>query len=233
MVPRPLALPLALLLGCARADEARGGEAEALKAATEELATARAALEAERVAAAKERAELRKQVDELDAKLAKLELDRAVGPVPGPVVVDPLPMSVEPSTPSDEALAGVVLCDSAYRCKVERSYLEGLIDAPMKMAREARIVPSKRDGESQGIKIYGIRPGSVYRAVGIQNGDLLKSVNGHVLDSLEHIVEAAEKVGKLDFITFEIERRGAPHVLTLEIVDEVSDPPETPPPAAP
>lgn len=68
---------------------------------------------------------------------------------------------------------------------------------------------------ARGYKIYGIRPESLPRALGFKNGDLLKSVNGLPLTSMDQSMAAYVKLRRSDRLVLEIERKGAP--LTKEI----------------
>jgi hypothetical protein len=44
--------------------------------------------------------------------------------------------------------------------------------------RGARVVPAIRNGKPEGVKLYAIRPASVFGRLGLLNGDTLLSVNG-------------------------------------------------------
>lgn len=231
-MPRLAALPLTVLLACARADEAEpaGADAQALQAATAELAAARAAWEADRAATTKELAELRKAVDETNAKLATLAAERSPPiPVPGPVdpyyvppEAEALPMSVDPgvATP-DETLAAFVRCETESRCKVEKAWFEAMMVNPAALAKQARLVPKLEGEKTLGIKLYGIRRGSLPKALELKNGDLVKSINGYPMGSMEKMLEAFTKLRRATTFTLEIERKGVSLTHTVEIVEHL------------
>ncbi|WP_342377131.1 hypothetical protein NVS55_37715 [Myxococcus stipitatus] len=50
---------------------------------------------------------------------------------------------------------------------------------------DVRLVFAYPPGKVPGIQISGIRPGSVYDKLGLEDGDILQFVNGHVLEPLE------------------------------------------------
>lgn len=66
---------------------------------------------------------------------------------------------------------------------VERALIDRLLADPMAMARGARIVPSMKNGQPDGLKLYAIRRTSFWAHVGLQNGDTLHAVNGYDLSS--------------------------------------------------
>lgn len=69
--------------------------------------------------------------------------------------------------------------------EVDRALIDRAIDATSPTARFVRAVP--RDG---GIAVYGVRRASLLGRLGIQNGDVLVSVNGRSLASPAGAVEA-------------------------------------------
>lgn len=229
MRPWLVALPLVVLLACAGTDDQAGADAQALKAATDELAAARAAFEADREATSKELAELRKTVEETNAKLATLAAERRpIIPVPGPVEPLPfpeaetLPMSVDPGVAApDEALAAFVRCESESRCKIEKAWFEATIADPAALTKHARLVPKVQDGKVIGLKVYGIRRGSLPKAVGLKNGDLVKSINGYAMGSPETTLDAFSKLRRKTSFTLELERKGVSLTHTVEIVEHL------------
>ena len=49
---------------------------------------------------------------------------------------------------------------------------------PATFGREVRIVPSFANGESNGFKLFSIRPGSLFDRMGMKNGDIVQKVAG-------------------------------------------------------
>jgi general secretion pathway protein C len=60
---------------------------------------------------------------------------------------------------------------------IERSSMQRLA-ADQSLPGQARLVPSLRKGRMAGLTFYAIRPGSLFAALGVQNGDTMLSVNG-------------------------------------------------------
>jgi S1-C subfamily serine protease len=57
-------------------------------------------------------------------------------------------------------------------------------------------VPAQRDGQVRGFKLYGIRPASPAKALQFKNGDMIVSVDGTALDSLEAAQAAWKRLRK-------------------------------------
>jgi general secretion pathway protein C len=104
-------------------------------------------------------------------------------------------------------------------CTVDRAFVRKAFDSPEVLARQARVVPSVKDGVTQGFKLYGIRSGSLPKLFGLKNGDMLTSVNGSPLASMDQAMAAytAHKDAEKFFIG--ILRKGAPVVLTVVLTD--------------
>jgi len=73
------------------------------------------------------------------------------------------------------------------------------------LASEARIVPDKQEN---GFKIFSIRPGSIWQKIGVQNGDVIKSINGIELSSPDKALEAYGRLRNANKISLDIVRRG-------------------------
>lgn len=108
-----------------------------------------------------------------------------------------------------EGAAESISCDADFKsCTVDKAFVEKLLANPAQLTRQARIVPAVRDGETKGYKFYGIRPGSLPRLLGMKNGDLLTSVNGHQLESLDQAMDLYTKLRRASHLSVTIERQG-------------------------
>jgi len=76
------------------------------------------------------------------------------------------------------------------------------------LATQARIVPSFKNGVSNGFKLFSIVPDSLYAKIGIQNGDVIRRINGYEMNSPDKALEIYQKLRDANRIEVEIERRG-------------------------
>src|SRR6185295_15216111 len=67
--------------------------------------------------------------------------------------------------------------------EIPKSTIDRVLVNPMDVAKGARVVPAMKNGRPAGFKLYAIRPNSIYGALGINNGDTVKSINGFELTS--------------------------------------------------
>lgn len=82
------------------------------------------------------------------------------------------------------------------------------------LARQARIVPSKKDN---GFKVFSITADSLYQKIGIQNGDVIKSINGIDLSSPDKALEAYSRLQSASKLSLDIVRRGQPQTMEYTI----------------
>lgn len=76
------------------------------------------------------------------------------------------------------------------------------------IAMQARIVPAFKDGVATGFKLFSIRPDSLYTKIGIQNGDVIKRINGFDINSPDKALEVYTKLKESNRIEIEIDRNG-------------------------
>ena len=108
-------------------------------------------------------------------------------PPPAPMVV------VVPATASSTQVVDV------RRADLERT---------LTVARAARVVPTLRDGQFIGVKLYAIRPGSPLAAIGLENGDTVRAINDVPLTTPDLALEVYRTHRDPDHYDLDIERRG-------------------------
>lgn len=156
-----------------------------------------------------------------NARLEYIELGEQVQPQRGvPSTPEPTsdPLERRARRASSREIPGAeeaINCPNENTCVVERQFVEKLMTNPAMLARQARIVPSQRDGETQGFKFYGIRRGSLPRMLGLKNGDMLTEVNGEELRSVDQAMALAMKLRRASNLSVTLVRKG--QTITKEI----------------
>ncbi len=112
-----------------------------------------------------------------------------------------------------------------FEYQVIRNMIDETLADLGKVGRAARIIPNYRDGKLQGYKLIGVRPGSIYRAMGIRSGDVVLKVNGKALDSPEASFAVYESLKTTDKVELLLSRRGKNRTHTYHIVEEFTKDP--------
>jgi general secretion pathway protein C len=94
------------------------------------------------------------------------------------------------------------------RYEIDRDVIDSTFKDLNKIATQARIVPSFKNGVANGFKLFSIQPGSLYASIGIENGDVVQRVNGYEINSPEKALELYQKLKESSNVTIEVERRG-------------------------
>ena len=154
-------------------------------------------------------------------RVERISLLGDTGPRPAVAAAAPPPEAEpDPRASRDELLAAVdagvrKVDDSTF--EVDRALVEKVLSNPTAVARGARIVPSVKNGQPNGFKLYAIRPSSVYAKIGLMNGDTLHAVNGFELNSMDKALEVYTKVRESSSLSVSITRRGKPVTLNYTI----------------
>lgn len=124
------------------------------------------------------------------------------------------PPSIPVATPVQAPPASVALGTGVKQIgendyEIPRAEIDKTLANLNDVAMQARIVPAFKDGVAQGFKLFSIRPDSIYSKIGIQNGDVIKRINGFDLNSPEKALEVYSKLKESGRIDIEVERNGA------------------------
>lgn len=110
-----------------------------------------------------------------------------------------------------------ISCSDENSCTISRSFVDKLLANPRSLAYDAKVVPSVRNGETQGFKFYAIKPDSLPKHLGVNNGDVLTSVDGIELSGLDAAMELATKLRSAKHVSLVIDRRGSAIRKEIEI----------------
>ncbi len=100
---------------------------------------------------------------------------------------------------------------------IDRDEIDKTLSNLNSIAMQARIVPSFKNGEANGFKLFAIRPNSLYSKLGIQNGDIIHKINGFAINSPDKALEIYQKLKNARSIDIELTRRGKSKKLNYSI----------------
>jgi type II secretory pathway component PulC len=116
--------------------------------------------------------------------------------------------TTNPFTAPPDPIVDSIRRIDALHYEVPRSTIDQLLAHPDQYARQARIVPSVRYGQPDGFKLYAISTGSLWFAIGLANGDTIRSVNGHDLSTPDKALELYTKLKDATELRILVGRRG-------------------------
>lgn len=101
---------------------------------------------------------------------------------------------------------------------VDAALVEEALKDPEKLASQVRVAPHKdANGQIDGYRMSGIRRNSLFKKLGIKNGDVVHTVNGQPLTSMQSAMSAYESLQNDKNFSFEITRRNQRQTFEYEI----------------
>ncbi len=100
---------------------------------------------------------------------------------------------------------------------INKSMLDKMLSNYNSILTQARAVPNFVDGKANGFKIFNIKKGSIYQAIGIRSGDILTRVNGSDINNLEKVLSLFTQLRNESNISLDIVRGGKKKTMEYEI----------------
>jgi len=102
--------------------------------------------------------------------------------------------------------------DRSY--EVPRATVDRVFSSTSTYARMARTIPSYR---GEGFRVFGVRPGTLVSAIGIQTGDAVRAINGHEVNTIDEAIELYQQIKDAKEWRIDVTRRGRPELITIAI----------------
>jgi general secretion pathway protein C len=103
---------------------------------------------------------------------------------------------------------------------VPRSFVDKILSNQAEIMSSARVVPHEENGQVVGVKLYGIRRNSLLGKLGLQNGDLLRTINGFEMSSPDTALEAYSRLRTAPNLAVAVVRRGQSMNIQYDIPDK-------------
>jgi type II secretion system protein C len=100
---------------------------------------------------------------------------------------------------------------------IDKQLVDYLLENKQMLMQSGRILPNIENEEINGFKVYGIRKTSLWGKLGVQNGDVIKSVNGIAFTGPDSALEAFGNLQNSDHLTVNVTRRGQDMNLDINI----------------
>jgi general secretion pathway protein C len=118
---------------------------------------------------------------------------------------------------SDEELAEGIEKVNDTNYNLSRSMLNKVLDNAGKLIGIAAVSPKMEGGQSVGMEIRGVRPNTLLTKLGIQNGDILESINGESLSNPDAALGAYTTLRTADKFNLSIRRGGRSMIINYNL----------------
>lgn len=120
-------------------------------------------------------------------------------PPPAPVASSPTPV------------------DRDGKVVLAKSEVMETLSHPEAYMKEMRILPYTKDNKPFGMRVMYLQPGSLLNKMGVQAGDIIVSLNGQNMFTVEDAMTAYKTIEKEDHVAFQVERQGKMIPLEVDI----------------
>jgi len=133
---------------------------------------------------------------------------------------EPAPLAsaapARPSTSARPTLQGLErVSEGEYR--MERATLDRLLENQGDIMASAQIAPDSEGGRVLGLRLVRVKPGSALAAIGLRDGDRLRSINGFELTSVEAGMMAYARLRGAPSLVLQLVRDGKPMELRYDV----------------
>lgn len=100
---------------------------------------------------------------------------------------------------------------------VENSDVEEALNNLPVLLTQARTVPYFSNGKRDGLRLFAIRSGSFFEKIGLQNGDILKEINGNDLNDQSKALELFQRLKSERRLSVKLVRNRQEKLINYEI----------------
>ena len=123
----------------------------------------------------------------------------------------PAPKSLKPGSSS------MVERKDSQNYVLDREQVSEMITNINQFMTQLRVRPHFSDGKPVGYLVSDIKPGSLIEQIGLQNGDIIKSVNGMPITKPDQAFAAYQQLMDESQVTLELQRGRGTQVITYEL----------------
>ncbi|MEO8873980.1 MAG: type II secretion system protein GspC [Polyangiaceae bacterium] len=116
-----------------------------------------------------------------------------------------------PKTIVDPAIAKGIHRTSATQFEIQRSTLNKVLGNQSELTK-IRVVP-----ETEGVRLFGIKSGSVLDLIGLQNGDRVDNINGFEISTPQKAMAAYAQLASADHLQVHVNRKGSGMQINYDI----------------
>jgi general secretion pathway protein C len=103
------------------------------------------------------------------------------------------------------------------RISLRRDMINDAMQDVTKLMTEIAVRPHLEDGQPAGLALTNIKPNSVFRRMGLRNGDVLVGVGGQEIRSVDDALQLYEQLKSADDVAVQLKRRGRDQTINYSI----------------
>lgn len=120
-----------------------------------------------------------------------------------------------PDAPADPFADRIKKLDD-HTYSVDRALVRELVTGAAQPGK-MRMVPIVKQGEVQGVRVFGVQPGTPAFAIGMKNGDQISAIDNEPIKTAQQLLDLYAKLDKLDSVELQGTRAGKPLAIDLRL----------------
>lgn len=96
----------------------------------------------------------------------------------------------------------------AQRISLRRSYIEQSMQDMASLMTQVKIQPHMEDGVPAGLSLSSIKPNSIFRRMGLRNGDVIVGVDGSEISTVDDALRMVDSLKSSANLSLQLKRRG-------------------------
>jgi general secretion pathway protein C len=96
----------------------------------------------------------------------------------------------------------------AQRISLRRSYIEKSMTDVASLMTQVQIRPHMENGVPAGLALSNIKPNSIFRRMGLRNGDIISGVDGSEISSVDDALRLVDNLKSASNLSVQLKRRG-------------------------
>ncbi len=122
----------------------------------------------------------------------------------------------DPTVGSADPIASRIKKIDDHTYEVDRDLVRDLVSGNVKQSG-LRIVPVPDGDKLKGLRMFGVKPGSLASMLGLQNGDMLSAINNAPIKSAQTLLDVYAQLDTLNVVELDGVRAGKPLAMTLRL----------------
>jgi general secretion pathway protein C len=129
---------------------------------------------------------------------------------PSAAPLAPLASKTHPTDALDPSLATGIERVGPGSYRVERRVVDRVLDDQSEVMRGGMMRPEKEGDRVVGIRLFGVRPDRLFGVLGLEDGDVLSTINGFPFSSPERMLDAYARLRGAAELEVDFTRGGRP-----------------------
>jgi general secretion pathway protein C len=107
--------------------------------------------------------------------------------------------------------------ENSQKITLQRSQVESAMANVTELMGQAKIRPHFEDGRPDGLTLSSVKPRSIFRNMGLRNGDIITGVDGNPIQTVDDALKFYENLTSASDVTLQLKRRGKEKVIEYTI----------------